>query len=145
MLCQNSAHTSCGATSQKNAHKYISDNKSAHFAVWFTQVEVCGCIFATLGWSSFRALTCAVQFEMCIFSELALAYFPSITIMWCAHIFVGSLSGQFETSAERRVCTPAIPLELALPHTCTHCARGSLCFTGKHKHTNTSLKYKDKL
>ena len=62
--------------------------------------------------------------------------------MWCAHIFVGSLSGQFETSAERRVCTPAIPLELALAHTCTHCARGSLCFTGKHKHTNTSLKYR---
>ena len=123
MLCQNSAHTSYGATSQKNAHKYISDNKSAHFAVWFTQVEICGCIFATLGWSSFRALTCAAQFEMCIFSELALAYFPSITIVWCAHIFVGSLSGQFETSAERRVCTPAIPLELTLPHTCTHCAR----------------------
>ena len=78
--------------------------------------------FVTLGSSSFRALTCAAQFEMCIFSELALAYFPSITIMWCAHIFVGSLSGQFETSAERRVCTPAIPLELALAHTCTHCA-----------------------
>ena len=107
----------------KNAHEYISDDKSAHFAVWFTQVEVRGCTFVTLGWSSFRALTCAAQFEMCIFSELALAYFPSITIMWCAHIFVGSLSGQFETSAERRVCTPAIPLEPALAHTCTHCAR----------------------
>ena len=112
--------------------------------MWFRQVEVCGCFFVTLGWSSFRALTCAAQFEMCIFSELALAYFPSITIMWCAHIFVGSLSGQFETSAEASV-PPAIPSELAPPHTCTHCARRALCFTGKHKHTNTSLKYKDKL
>ena len=144
MLCQNSAHTSYGATSQKNANKYISDNKSAHFAVWFTQVEVCGCTFATLGWSSFRALTCAAQFELCIFSELALAYFPSITIMWCAHIFVGSLSGQFETSAEASV-HPRYSLGTCTATYLHALCTGSLCFTGKHKHTNTSLKYKDKL
>ena len=117
----------------KNAHKYISDNKSAHFAVWFTQVEVCGCIFYTLGWSSFRALTCAAQFEMCIFSELALAYFPSITIMWCAHIFVGSLSGQFETSAEASV-HPRYSLG-----TCTATYLHALCtgFSVFHRETQT--------